>query len=119
MADEITVACKLSVVKGSLDLSFGPLSVTVDMSGTDGAHHTQTIGTSAEALDIGDITACGLLLIVNRDETNYVTLRMGAAGADVVKLKPGEPALLRLAANTPYALADTSPCVVEYLLLED
>jgi hypothetical protein len=119
MADEITLSAALKVLKGALSMQQAFAGLTFDMSGTDAAHHTQTVGTSAEALDIGDITACGFVLIVNRDATNYVTLRMGEAGADVVKLKAGEFALFRLAGNTPYAIADTESCVVEFWILED
>jgi hypothetical protein len=118
MSDEIHVTATLSVLKNTLkDSFFKDLYIT--MSGTDAFHGTQTIGTSVEALSIGDITTPGWMLIFNNDEDNYITIRNGSGGADVVKIGAQECALFRLATTTPYAIANTAACQVEYLLIED
>lgn len=119
MADEITVRVGLSFSKSGDSETWNPPTFTVDMAGLDSAKLTQTIGTSEEALNIGDITTAGYILIENTDATNYVEIRAGSGAADVVKIKAGEFALFRLASSTPYAIADTASCVVKYLLLED
>lgn len=119
MANELTVAANLSFVKGSVSVSMAIGATRFTVTGTDYMRGTQTVGTAAEALDIGDITTPGWMLIVNRDATNYVEIRDGADGADVVKIKAGEFALFRLATTTPYVIATTAACQVEYVVVED
>ena len=119
MANEITISANLSFSKGLVEPASKAISLSVTVSGTDYVKMTQTIGfAAAEAINLGDITTPGYILISNLDTTNYVTLRDGAGGADVVKLKAGEAALFRVGASALYALANTAACVVEYLLIE-
>jgi hypothetical protein len=119
MADELTIAASLKFEKGGVvvDLPFGQLQV--DVSGTDAVHYTQTIGTSAEALSLGDITTPGYVIIVNRDPVSSVTLRPGASAADLIKLKPGEVAMFRLSSTAPSAIAYGSSAPVEVIVVED
>lgn len=120
MADEITVTVGLRIEKGGV-LMDPPASIqSITMSGSHAIHRTQAIGESAEALDIGEITNCGIIRIKNLHATKYVTIRMGESGADVVKLLAGEEFAFRLAGNTPYAIAETgaTSCIVEYWLVE-
>ena len=80
----------------------------------------KNIGITEEALPLGEVAAPGWCLIINRDETNFVNLRVATAGAIFAKLKPGECALLRLGsgAAAPYAIADTAACQVEGLIFD-
>lgn len=119
MANEGTFSFSAEFSKGGETASFVHAGLQVTVSGTEYVRMNQLIGTSAEALDIGDITTPGYIMIRNRDTTNFVEIRDGAAGADVVKLKAGETALFRLTTTTPFAIADTAACRVEYLLIED
>jgi hypothetical protein len=80
--------------------------------------HKQNIGTTEEALDIGELTiAGGWAFIINRDSTNYVEIR-SATGAsnDIIKILAGEFALFRWGSDVsaPYAIANTSSCQIEY-----
>lgn len=119
MARELTASVALTLQKGIVEVSWIQHGVKVTVSGSKYTHIVQAIGTSATALDIGDITTPGYILMKNQDATNYVTIRMGASGADVVKMKAGEIALFRLAGSTPYAVANTASVNVEYFLIED
>lgn len=78
----------------------------------------QSIGTSEEAIVLGEITTPGWAMFINRDSTNFIELRVATGGAKFAKLKAGEFALLRLGsgAQVPYAIADTAACVLEYLI---
>jgi hypothetical protein len=113
-----TVKASLSYSNGAAteSLSFGPLTIT--LSGTKFLKNRQTVGITAEALEIGDIAVPGMLLFVNKDATNYVEVRDGDSGADVVKVLAGEAALFRLATATPYVIANTAACECEYFLIE-
>jgi len=119
MADEITIHASLEFAKGGVDGKARTAGLTIDMSGTEYIYNVQIVGTSAEAIQLGDVTTSGYMFVKNLDATNFVEIRDGSGGADVVKLKAGEVALFRLTTTTPYAIADTASCRIEYLLLED
>lgn len=122
MADELTVAATLTVTKSpspTVSLSSGSISVTV--SGSRHIHNIQNVGTSEEALQIGDLSGVlGWCLMINRDATNYVKVRSGTGATDLIRLEAGEPALFRLdPALAPYVIADTAACDLEYVIVED
>jgi hypothetical protein len=72
-----------------------------------------------EALVLGDVATPGYVLMHNLDATNFITVLPDNTGAAVVKLKPGEYALFRLAAAAPFVQADTAGCNLEYFLIPD
>ena len=119
MANEITVTTKLSFTKGGTTTSLEVSNLKVDVSGSRFIHNRQEIGTSEEAIDVGDLASVGYMLLVNRDATNFVEVRAGTGVADTIKLKPGESSLIRLVATAPFAIADTAAVELEYLLIED
>lgn len=79
----------------------------------------QNIGITEEAINLGELTGLGWALFINRDDTNFIELRVSTGGAKFAKLKPGEFALMRLGtgAQSPYAIADTAACQMEYFLI--
>lgn len=116
MANEISVT-------GSISLSNTNIEITKSFSDlvtqTTERYHAsvQTIGTTEEALTIGDISTIGYGIFHNADTTNFIEL--GLTGSYTVKLKAGEWAIFRLDSNAPYAKADTAACKLEYILLEE
>lgn len=78
----------------------------------------QSIGITEEAINLGEVTAPGWALFINRDAANFIELRVGTGGAKFAKLKSGEFAFLRLGsgAQVPFAIADTAPCQLEYFV---
>lgn len=122
MADELTVAATLTVTKSpspTVSLSSGSISVTV--SGSRFVKNIQNVDTSEEALQLGDLSGVlGWCLMINRDTSNYVRVRAASAAADLIRMEAGEPALFRLdPAITPYVIADTAACDLEYVIVED
>lgn len=119
MADELTISAFLRFVKGSKDVQLSQQSMQFDVTGTDYIRGTQIVGTSEEALTKGEITTPGYALIINRDATNYVSIRAATGTANCIKLKAGEFALFRFEATAPFVIANTAACEIEYLLIED
>jgi len=119
MADEITVSALLEFSKGGLEVKLNSGVLRLDVSGTKFIHNVQNVGfAAAEALDLGDMTSPGMCLMINRDTTNYVSVRAGAAGANTVQILAGEAALFRHASATPFVQADTAAVNIEYVLIE-
>lgn len=119
MANEITQIVTLTVSKNGASNS---LSTTkrIDMTGSGLAQLTQSIGTTAETLNLGDIaTAPGNLAIKNLDATNYVEIG-GDSGLTVFKLKikAGESAIFQPNSATIYAKANTAAVLVQILAIE-
>lgn len=85
----------------------------------------QTIGTSEEAIDLGDITP-KYGFFKNRDATNFVSIRAGTGLANFARLDPDEngdgktfPLIVRFGSGmtAPFAIADTAACEIVYMLV--
>lgn len=119
MANEITASVSLKFSKGGKTASVSKQGIQLTMSGTDYTRHTQTIGTSEEALVLGDVGTLGLMVVTNLDATNFVSIRPATGGTNTIKIKAGETQMFRLATAAPFAIADTGAVEIEVLLLED
>lgn len=120
MSAEIAVTMALVARKSGTvaGLDMGRISVT--WTGNNALHNRQTVGTTEEALVLGDCGAGGYFIVVNRDASNYVRIRPATGATDLVRLRAGEAACFRLdaGATAPFVIADTAPCEIEYVLLE-
>ncbi|HVL15840.1 MAG TPA: hypothetical protein VM529_24930 [Gemmata sp.] len=76
------------------------------------------VGLTEEAMELGTLASLGMCFIVNRDATNFVTVRFASGGDDAVKVRPGAFALFEFGPDVtaPYLIADTAACQVEYLI---
>lgn len=95
--------------------------VLLDVSGTDFDWKSQTVTTSAVLLGIGAITTPGYILIKNiatAGGTNYVEVRDGSGGADVVKIRPQGIALFEAASATLYVIANLASAEILYAVVE-
>lgn len=123
MANEITVNVTLTCLNGSFRKEVRPAAIQVTQSTLGGVSSVQTIGTSEEALALGDVSTEGYAFFQNLDATNFVTIGSYTGGTTynpVVKLKAGEFALLRLdSSQTFYAKADTASVKLWFEILEN
>lgn len=120
MADEITVSVSLSYEDS--EFADEALAITEKLATVASKKYIkakQNIGTAEEAIALGEVTAPGFGVFINRDLTNFISLKVATGGAIFCKLLPGECALLRLGsgAQVPYAIADTAACQMEYMLV--
>lgn len=118
MANELTVRAFMAFLKGDVDEEM-TFSDTVTVTGTKCLKNVQSVGNTAEALEIGDMTTPGFCLFHNMDATNSVEIRDGESGADLIKLNAGEIAMGRLATNAPYAISNTSTVSLRYMMVEN
>jgi hypothetical protein len=118
MADEITTTVFLKVAKNSINLQ-RQISKLVTMTGNAFNYGVQTIGTTQEAIVLGDVGTAGYCLFRNTDGTNFVEIGREDGGTfrAVVKLLAGECALFR-AGGTLMGKADTASCRVECWVVE-
>lgn len=120
MAAEITVTVSLAFRKGGAVDGLDPGPVSVTFTGTNFLHNRQTVGTVEEALLLGDATAGGWCIMVNRDATNYVQIRGASGQTPLIRCRAGEPACFRIDSGaSPTAQANTAAVELEYLVLED
>lgn len=120
MADELSITLTATFTKGSKTNTFTFPATTFDVTGDRYARLVQEVGTSEEALNLGDVGATGGYIIgVNRDATNFVEFRSGTGTTDVIRANAGEPFCFRISPDSaaPYVIADTLACEIEYLLL--
>ena len=86
---------------------------------------TQSIGTSEEAIDLGDITP-KYGFFKNLDSTNFISIRAGTGLGNFARLDPDEngdgktfPLIVRFGSGmtAPFAIADTAECLLSYMLV--
>lgn len=113
------------------ELETASLSVTNRSVTSAGARQTrliQNVGTSPEALQMGEITSPGVVMLKNLDPTNFIEVKTGTGGDVFAKLKPdtladgtGGFCVLDCAgsdAQAPYVVADTAACRMAVLVVE-
>jgi hypothetical protein len=120
MANELTLTGSLSFTKGRI-AAVGMLKsgLQATVAGTAGyVRKTQSVGTSAAALDVGDITTPGFVFIQNNDVTNYVEVLDSVSGVACIRILANEFALFRFTTAAPAVKAHTAACIIEYIVLD-
>ena len=120
MANEITYTFQMRLSNGNLSDSFASGQKSADQSNALLIRNVQNIGTSAEALSLGDVSSPGLASFQNLDDTNFVEIGVDSGGfVTFAKLKPGELSIVRLGTSAPYAKADTGAIDLFYIIYSD
>lgn len=91
-----------------------------DMAGEQGTQNVQIVGTSTEAIDVGDVSTIGYVLLKNLDSTNYVEVALATPATTQIftKLRAGDIAIFPAATATMYAIANTAPVNLLVLAIE-
>lgn len=121
MANEISLTAGLSVNKSGQSISGILNGLAITQSGAQNIGNVQNIGTSSEALSIGDVSTIGYLYIKNLDATNFVTIDLNnpaVASSGYATLKAGEAMVIPTRRTQHYAIADTGACDVYVVALE-
>ena len=126
MADEFTVSGTLKIVNGFFEDSKKVTSLSIDQTGKGAAGGVQNIGTSAEAIDMGDVGTEGMFWFRNVEAVDGNFVQIGqdvSAGGfeEFLKLNPGEFALGRLDLATGGVLqakADSGAVELQYMIYE-
>jgi len=120
MANEGYFSLNLKATKSGANVG-QTVSGRFNMAGADMTQATQTIGTTAETLNLGDITgAPQQLMIQNLDATNYIEIG-GDSGLTVFKLKiaAGKASVFTPTSGTIYAKANTAAVNVMIVAIEE
>lgn len=122
MADEITAAVFMRFVKGVKDRKRANGTFNDDVSGTDYIENTQTLSTSEEALDKGEITTPGWFWGRNNSSASgeIISIRQATSAANMLSIPPGCEVCFKFSSNTtaPFVVAATGTPELEYLLVE-
>lgn len=120
--NEITLSYQLSVINGDFRDQFQPSQQRYDQSAQGYHSGIASVGTSEEALSLGDVSTAGIAVFQNLDSTNYVTLGPDSAGSMVpaIRLNPGEVIHFRMDQSASYKWqADTATCKVLFKIYEN
>jgi hypothetical protein len=121
MANEITATATLRVAKSGFDQTV-TRTKSIDMTGTHFNYTVQNIGTTAEALSLGDVATPGMIYVRNTDASNYVEIgrTISATWQPFALVRAGEVAMFRSAASiTLQGKANGSACDCEVWIVED
>lgn len=120
MANEITYQVQSLLSNAGLSDSFASGSLSADQASALLIRNVQNIGTSDEALTLGDVVTPGIALFQNLDDTNYVEIGVNTGPfVPFMKLKPGEIFLTRLGTTAPRAQANTAAVDLFYIIYSD
>ncbi len=97
-------------------VSTGELKMSFEPDDKHYAQGIQNIGTSEEALNVGDVSDIGLIILINRSDTNFI--QVGLTGSYTIKVKPGEFCCFT-PDGTITAIADTAAVDVEYYIFPE
>jgi len=119
MAGELVVKASLEYRKSGIARSIAK-EIARDVAGTIVFDNIQTVGTSEEAILLGDVGVGGYMLAVNLDTTNYVQLKSATGVTPHARLLAGDIALYRLdaSATAPFAQANTGACDVQFFIIK-
>jgi hypothetical protein len=119
MANELQFTLRatwnLGTVEGSLPAGFAE-ALGRDVAGTKILHNVQAIGVPQEDLFLGDVGIGGYCFF--RNNHGSATIKVGMNGDTLVRLLPGDIAMLRVDPANPKISATEADAELEYWLLE-
>lgn len=111
MAGELTVSVQAILANGPLASMFPQTQIRVDQAAKVIDDRVWLIGTTAEAINWGDVTTPGYVGLRNTDDTNFVQVGIDDGGVFIplLKLLPGEVAIAPVQPGAAWhAKADTA-----------
>ncbi len=120
MANEISISAALSVAKNGASFTARGDKV-LDQTGNYVVNKVQAVGTSAETVDLGDISGMPVALFLQNLEAAggaNVEIHAGSGGTVVGQINPGEPALIMRPVSTPYVRSTSGTAKVLVLAVE-
>lgn len=122
MANEITFTASLSVSKippmaspDSMNIANAPYNLS------SGLYVKQVVLvpiTTAVLIPLGQVTTPGWAVFYNSDSTNFIRISLAIASQYFLKILPGRMNFCTLDPGvTPYMIADTAACLMQYMIL--
>lgn len=127
MADEIRMSFSLQVAKGGAAIATGTLSDVVDMAGDDMATVTQSVSSTANAIEAlgvpADVTGDVYLVIKHLGSTGTLTVSKDNGGPPashvLSKLGPGEACFLtRVPSSTLFVASSVAATPIQFWICE-
>lgn len=122
MANEFSISAALTLRKNYLNKQVSDArNLNAVTSAPAYVAGSPSIGTTHEAIPMGDVATQGWAFFKNLDATNFVTIGIVVTATyyPMLKLKAGEFVLVRLSTNTIYAKADTAACQLDFIIFDD
>lgn len=128
MANEVASSFEIDYDDGLQATSLSVASRQLTSAGKRVTRLIQNVGTTEEAVQLGEITAPGAFALVNLDPTNYIDVKVGTGGAIFARLKPDVNGdgkggwvagdALGSGAQAPYVIANTASCRMAVLIVD-
>jgi hypothetical protein len=117
MANEIRYNFQTILNNGDLSDTYSSGNLVADQATPSLIRATKNIGTSQEAIPLGDVTTPGWAVFQNLDDTNFIEIGLDVGGFQpFIKLEPGYQCVVPLGTSAPYARADTAAADLFYII---
>ncbi len=115
MANELSISISINYANGSDTETINRSGSTITVSAVPRASGTASVGTSEEAIPLGDVSSTGVAFFQNLDTTNYVEIyRTTADSAPLIRLRAGQWAWVPITGSTVFAKANTAAVNLVY-----
>lgn len=117
---KITTQFSLTFAQAVGDTIKGTISETITQVGTKAIGNIQSVGTSSEAITLGDVTGSKYVMFKNTDaaHTVYIDTANPATTGATIKLGPGQGVFFPTTVDLFYGLAITGACDVEVIAVQ-
>lgn len=120
MADELTMSASVAYSDSDgTEVSIALTNVLTTLSTQAVFKQRVSVGTSEQALDLGNIASMGVCVFVNRSTTRTINLKTGTGGTVICSLLPGQFAVIPMGTGVtaPYVVALVGAAVLEYMIV--
>lgn len=117
---KITTQISLTFSQTTGDTIKGTITESITQVGTKAIGNIQNVGTSSEAITLGDVTGAKYLMFKNTDTTHtvYIDTATPATTGATIKLGPGQGVFFPTTVDAFYGLAITGACDVEVIAIQ-
>jgi len=119
MANELNINSSIQYDDGDVADSLDQSDLSVTLTTLKFTKVVQSIGTSDEAIQLGEVTSPGYIFVKNLDTTNYIELKNAVSGTKFCKVAPGccaGPFQFSSNVTAPAAIANTAACKCVFLI---
>jgi len=122
MANTLTINVSVGYAGNNATVALAVQSLIAAVTGNGlNSLKSYSAPTADTAIPLGSVTvAGGVMLMVNNDMTNFVTVKSAVSGTKLAKLFPGYPVLIPFdpSITAPSTQSDTAPCSVSFCIFD-
>lgn len=118
MANELSINMSVDYESTTAEFTAALTEFVLTQATKTFAYLEQTVAATEAALNLGNVSSLGYILVKNTDDTNTVQIRTGTGATKSVKVRPGCGACFEFGSGVtaPFVITDSGTAKIEYWL---